>query len=74
MESTEIKELRLLLGISQRAFGELLGYTEPQTRVSNIETGKQTPSNQTVAACKLLKENIELRNTIKELKEILNKA
>lgn len=73
MTAEEIKKLRLRLKLSQKAFGEILGYTEPQTRISNIETGKQIPSNQTIAACKILLENIELKQTITELKEILNK-
>ncbi|MFQ5472043.1 MAG: helix-turn-helix domain-containing protein [Dehalococcoidia bacterium] len=56
MTRRQFKALRLKLGLSQREYGELYGFSMPQQRVSEIELGTIGISNQVAIIYELLKE------------------
>lgn len=71
MTSTDFKTLRLKMGKSQAQWGMMMGFSAPQQRVSEIETGKVAVSGQIATICALLVENKALK---RKLENILTKA
>lgn len=63
MTREEIGELRRHAGLTQREFGEMLGYRKScaQSIVSNIETGKSAVPSKVEIILELLKAQIEER-------------
>jgi len=49
-----VKELRKKLNLTQKEFGLLLGFKNPQVRISELENGKQKGSNQLIRYCEFL--------------------
>lgn len=61
MRRAKFIALRRRTGLSQRAFGEKLGFSAPQPRVSEIERGKSPISMAVEAACKLIEAELEAK-------------
>lgn len=66
MQATDLKKLRIDMGLNQADFGQIFGFANPQIRISKIESGNENISGQVEAIYKLLIENNELKKKLKK--------
>lgn len=55
MTNIDFKQLREDLGMKQAEFGRLFGFTAPQVRVTEIETGRIKVSAQVEMLCRYIR-------------------